>query len=106
MHTAIQYARNNWRKFTACLAHPELPLDKNPVEQAIRPFTLGRKNWIFSGSPRGAEASAFMYSLVETAKANDWEPKAYLQTLFERYPLAKNDEQRRALLPQFLKPRK
>jgi len=106
MHTAIQYATNNWCKFTACLEHPELPLDNNPIEQAIRPFTLGRKNWLFSGSPRGAEASAFMYSLVETAKANGWEPKAYLKTLFERYPLAKNDEQRRDLLPMFLKPSK
>lgn len=104
MHTALYYALNNWHKFTACLEHPELPLDNNPIEQAIRPFTLGRKNFLFSGSPRGAEASAFMYSLVETAKANDWEPKAYLQTLFERYPYARNDDERRALLPMFLKP--
>lgn len=106
MHTAIQYATNNWHKFTACLDHPELPLDNNPIEQAIRPFTLGRKNFLFSGSPRGAEASAFIYSLVETAKANGWEPKSYLQTLFERYPYAKNDDERRALLPMFLKPSK
>jgi len=104
MHTAIQYATNNWHKFTVCLDHPEIPLDNNPIEQAIRPFTIGRKNFLFSGSPRGAEASAFMYSLVETAKANGWEPKAYLQELFERYPYAKNDDERRALLPMFLKP--
>lgn len=103
MNKAIHYARNNWPKFTAFLDHPECPLDNNPIERAIRPFTLGRKNWIFSGSPRGAAASAFLYSLIETARANGWEPKAYLQTLFERYPSATTDEQRRALLPMFLK---
>ena len=106
MRTAIQYALNNWPKFIACLDHPELPMDNNIMEQAIRPFTTGRRNWLFSGGPRGAEASAFLYSLVETSKACGWEPKAYLQTLFERFPLAKNDEERRALLPMFLKPSK
>jgi len=106
MKIAIQYALNNWDKFTACLECPELPLDNNIMEQAIRPFTIGRKNWLFSGGPRGAEASAFLYSLVETAKACGWEPKAYLETLFERFPLAKNDDERRALLPMFLNPSK
>jgi transposase len=104
MNTAIHYALNNWHKFTAFIDHPALPLDNNPIEQQIRPFTLGRRNWLFSGSPRGAQASAFLYSLIETAKANGWEPKAYLQSLFERYPLATTEEQRRALLPMFLKP--
>jgi transposase len=99
MKTAIGYALNNWHKFSAFLTHPDLPIDNNPMEQAIRPFTLGRKNWIFAGSPRGADASAFIYSLVETAKANGLEPKCYLNELFERYPLAVNDEQRKALLP-------
>lgn len=104
MHTAVGYAVNNWTKLTAFVDHPYLPLDNNPMERAIRPFTLGRKNWLFSGSPRGAEASAFLYSLVETAKANGWEPKAYLNALFERYPHAHTDEQRRDLLPMYLKP--
>jgi transposase len=99
MKTAIGYALNNWHKFSAFLTHPGLPIDNNPMEQAIRPFTLGRKNWLFAGSPRGAEASAFIYSLIETAKANGLEPKRYLTELFERYPLALNDEQRSELLP-------
>ena len=106
MNKAIRYSLNNWPKFTAFLDYPELPIDNNPIEQAIRPFTLGRKNFLFSGSPKGAEASAFIYSLVETAKACGWEPKAYLQTLFECFPQAKNDEERRKLLPMFLKPSK
>lgn len=106
MNTAIHYALNNWHKFTAFIDHAALPLDNNPIERQIRPFTLGRRNWLFSGSPRGADASAFLYSLIETAKANGWEPKAYLQILFEQYPHAKTDDQRRELLPMFLKPSK
>lgn len=104
MQKAIGYALNNWAKLTAFLEHAELPLDNNPIESAIRPFTLGRKNFLFSGSPRGADASAFLYSLVETAKANGWEPKAYLEALFERFPYARTREEQRALLPMFLKP--
>lgn len=69
------------------------------MEQAIRPFTLGHKNRIFAGSPRGADASAFVYSLIETAKANGLEPKGYLKELFERYPLATGDNECKALLP-------
>jgi len=103
MRKAIQYALNHWEKFTAFIDHPELPIDNNPIERAIRPFTIGRKNWMFAGSPRGAEASAFIYSLVETAKANGWEPKAYLTELFTRYPKAQNQDEIRALLPMFLK---
>lgn len=99
MRTAIGYALNNWHKFIAFLDHPEMPIDNNVMEQAIRPFTLGRKNWIFAGSSRGADASAFIYSLVETAKANGLEPKAYLKDLFEQYPFATNDDERRQLLP-------
>lgn len=104
MQTAIGYGLNNWAKLTAFLDHPDLPLDNNPIENAIRPFTVGRKNFLFSGSPRGAEASAFLYSLVETAKANGWEPKAYLEALFERFPYARTREEQRALLPMFLNP--
>lgn len=104
MQKAIGYALNNWDKLTAFLEYPDLPLDNNPIENAIRPFTLGRKNWVLSGGPRGADASAFMYSLVETARANGWEPRSYLRALFERFPYARTREEQRALLPMFLKP--
>jgi len=99
MKTAIGYALNNWAKFTAFLDHPSLPIDNNLMERSIRPFTLGRKNFLFSGSPRGASASAFIYSLVESAKANGLEPKSYLEALFESYPHAQTDDERRTLLP-------
>lgn len=79
MGEALRYLLNHWDKLTRFLDHVDLPIDNNPIEQAIRPFTVGRRNWLFSGSPRGAHASAFMYSLVQTAKLNGWEPKHYLQ---------------------------
>mgnify|MGYP001819017029 FL=1 len=64
---------------------------------------IGRKNFLFSGSPRGADASATMYTLVESAKANDLEPWAYLNYLFEKLPEAKTEQALIALLPQNLK---
>jgi hypothetical protein len=94
MGEALRYLLNNWRKLTALLKRAELPLDNNPIVQAIHPFTVRRRHWLFSGSPRGGHASALMYSLAQTAKLNGWEPKHGLQALVERYPDAKNDEQR------------
>ncbi|WP_146127624.1 IS66 family transposase, partial [Clostridium luticellarii] len=61
-------------------------ISNNLSENSIRPFTLGRKNWLFSGSPRGAEASASVYSMIETAKANGLEPYSYLEFLFKNLP--------------------
>jgi len=61
--------------------------DNNAAENAIRPFVVGRKNWLFAGHPRGAEASATFFSLIETAKANGLEPFAYMQYLFGQLPL-------------------
>lgn len=103
MKTALGYTQNNWDALTAFMLHPHLPLDNNPVESSIRPFALGRRNWLYTASARGARASAFMYTLVESAKANGLEPKAYLQALFEHYPLATTVEERRQLLPMFIK---
>jgi hypothetical protein len=69
------------------------------AENAIRPFVVGRKGWLFAGSPAGAETSALLYSLVETAKANGLEPHAYLSYLFEHLPTAKTPDAVAALLP-------
>ncbi len=60
------------------------------------------KNWLFSGSPKGAAASAALYSLVETAKANSLEPLRYLHFLFKRLPYMRSADERRGLLPQYL----
>ena len=74
-------------------------MDNNLVENAIRPFVIGRKNWLFSVSPEGARASALFYSLIETAKANGLEPSKYLRYLFEKFPYAKTSEDVFNLLP-------
>ena len=101
---AIAYARNQWSRLIVYLEDGRLRIDNNLVENAIRPFAVGRKNWLFSGSPRGAKASAAFYSLIETAKANGLEPYAYLRFLFERLPYAKSKDGLQALLPQKIIP--
>jgi transposase len=81
------------------LDHPAVTPDTNACEGAIRPFVLGPKNWLFSGSPRGAAASATLFSIIETAKANVHNPYWYLRKLFEELPSAHTDEQILALAP-------
>jgi hypothetical protein len=83
---AIAYCRNQWDKLTAFLQDGRLELDNNRGERSIKPFVIGRKNWLFCNTPKGAKASATIYSIVETAKENDLNPFLYLQFLFERLP--------------------
>jgi hypothetical protein len=75
--------------------------DNNVAENAIRPFVIGRKNWLFAGHPNGAHAAATFYSLIETAKANGLEPYGYLCCLFERLPFVKDQSGYHALMPQY-----
>ncbi len=96
---AIGYALGQWPKLIRYLDHPVLTPDTNACENAIRPFVLGRKNWLFSGSPRGAAASAALFGIIETAKANGQEPYWYLRKLFEGLPLARTEADIVALLP-------
>ena len=100
---AITYTLGLWPKLTTYLEDGHIEIDNNKAENAIRPFVIGRKAWLFSGSPRGAHASATLYTLVETAKANNLEPWAYLNYLFENLPAAKSEQALLALLPQNLK---
>jgi transposase len=102
---AIGYALKQWGRLLVYLEDGRLRPDNNLAENAIRPFAVGRKNWLFSGHPRGADASATLYSLIETAKANDLEPYRYLRHLFEHLPTAASDAQRKALLPQYIDPK-
>ncbi|MHB8483352.1 MAG: IS66 family transposase [Nitrospiria bacterium] len=97
---ATGYALDLWERLERYTEDGRLRPDNNLAENAIRPFVVGRKNWLFSGSPRGAEASAAIYSLIETAKANGLEPYRYLRHLFERLPAAKTEADYKALLPQ------
>lgn len=100
---AIHYALGQWPLLITFLDDGHLEIDNNIAENAIRPFVLGRKNWLFAGSPKGAETSALLYSLIETAKACGLEPWAYLNHLFEHLPGAKSPEAVAALLPHNLK---
>lgn len=99
---AISYALGQWPILITFLEDGHLEVDNNRAENAIRPFVVGRKNWLFAGSPKGAETSALLYSLIETAKANGLEPWAYLNHLFEHLPTAKTPEAIAALLPHNL----
>ena len=99
---AINYTLKQWDHLVVYVKSPHVGLDNNAAENAIRPFAIGRKNWLFAGSPEGAQASAALYSLVETAKANDLEPYRYLRFLFERLPYARTPENYRKLTPQRL----
>lgn len=99
---AVSYTLNNWSRLLVFLDHPDLPPDNNGTENSIRPYVVGRKNWLFAVSTRGAEASAILYSLVETAKANGLEPYRYFRHLLENLPDAQTEAELRGLLPTAL----
>ena len=96
---ALNYMANQWPLLTEYVNNGIVPMDNNLVENAIRPFAIGRKNFLFSVTPKGAESSALFYSLIETAKANGLEPYRYLKYLFEEYPKTSSEEEIAALLP-------
>jgi len=84
--TAVEYSLNQWKKLTVFLMDGRLELDNNRSERAIKPFVIGRKNWLFANTPRGATASAKIYSVIETAKENNLNPFQYLKYIFEQLP--------------------
>ena len=96
---ALTYLDNQWASLVRVLDDGRLEVDNNLCENAIRPFVLGRKAWLFSDTPAGAEASARLYSLIETAKANGVEPYAYLRRVFTDLPAATTLVEIEALLP-------
>lgn len=96
---AINYLASEWPRLIRVLADGRLELDNNLCENAIRPFVMGRKAWLFSDTPAGAEASARLYSLIETAKANGIEPFSYLKRVFAALPAAQTLADIEALLP-------
>ena len=96
---ALHYLHGQWPKLVRFLENGAWPLDSNPVENAIRPFVVGRRSWLFADTIGGANASANLYSLIETAKANGIEPYGYLVALFRKLPLAKTVDDYEVLLP-------
>jgi transposase len=103
---AVAYLDGQWPKLVRVFDYGFVPLDTNLVENAVRPFALGRKNWLFAETVGGAEASANLYSVVETAKANGIEPWAYLQHVFAELPKAQTFDDVDALLPDRVQPHK
>jgi len=99
---AVSYTLDQWPRLVGYLEVGYATPDNNLAENAIRPFVVGRKNWLFAGTPEGAEASATLYSLIETAKANGLDTYQYLRYLFENLPFAQSEEDYRKLLPQQL----
>lgn len=97
--TAMSYMHNSWSRLIRYTERGDLPIDNNGCENAIRPFVVGRKAWLFSDTPAGAHASAVIYSLIETAKANGVEPYTWLRQVMRDLPAAKTVEDVEALLP-------
>jgi transposase len=96
---AVGYTLKQWDKLVTYLETPYLTPDNNACENAIRPFVMGRKSWLFCQSPEGADSSCGMYTLVQTAKLHGLVPFKYLMALFEKAPYASSPEDWEKLLP-------
>jgi transposase len=101
---AVAYAIDNWELLIRYVEDPLLTPSNNRAENAIRPFVVGRKNWLFAGTPAGAEASAIHYSLIESSKLAKLNPYEYLMYIFARLPYAKTRDDHAMLLPWNLTP--
>lgn len=96
---ALRYMLERWEKLVLFLEDPILGLGTNAVENAIRPFVMGRKAWLFSATVAGAEASAALYSLISMARAHGHNVHEYLKAVFTEMPKATTAEEMEALLP-------
>ena len=96
---AIAYSLNQWPKLVRYLDDGRLNIDNNRAERAIKPFVIGRKNWLFSNTVKGANASAVLYSFIETAKANGLIPFDYLTKIFNELPKLDDEAELDHLLP-------
>jgi len=96
---AMTYACNEWSRLCAYLEDGRIDIDNNAAERSIKPFVIGRKNWLFCNSVSGAEASAVIYSLLQSAKANELPLHQWLTFVLDQLPRCTTDEQRRSLLP-------
>ena len=83
---ALDYSLNRWAALSRYLNDGTLPIDNNHIEQQIRPWALGRKNWLFAGSLRSGKRAAAVMSLIQSAKLNGHDPYAYLKDVLKRLP--------------------
>jgi hypothetical protein len=100
---AIDYTLRRWDALVRYVAHGDYPIDNNPIENAIRPVALGRKNWLFAGSETAGKRAAAIMSLLATVKANGHEPQAWLTDVLTRLPTTL-DRDIDTLLPHSWKP--
>ena len=96
---ALHYLSTQWVKLSRFVTDGSYPIDNNPCENSIRPFVIGRRNWLFADTVGGANASANLYSLLQTCKVNRIDPHRYLAALFTALPLASTADDYEALLP-------
>ncbi|MDH2240286.1 IS66 family transposase [Pigmentiphaga sp. GD03639] len=96
---ALHYLHGQWPKLIRYVDNGSWPISNNPCENAIRPFVVGRRGWLFCDTVAGAHASANLYSLVETAKANGIDPYQYLQSMLKALPYAQTADDYEKLLP-------
>ena len=89
---AIDYTLKRWPAVLRYVGHGHLPIDNNPVENAIRPIALGKKNWLFTGSERAGCRAAAIQSLLATAKLNGLDPAAWLRETLEKLPTCRNNQ--------------
>ena len=89
---AIDYSLKRWQALTRYLQDGQAPIDNNWVENQIRPWALGRSNWLFAGSLRGGQRAAAIMSLIQSARLNGHDPYAYLKDVLERLPTHKNSQ--------------
>ena len=100
---AINYALSAWNHLLNYLDCPELFVDNSISERSIKPFVIGRKNWLFSGSETGAESSCFLFTLIENAKLYKLDPYEYLRCVFDQAPFCKSEKDFEKLLPWNIK---
>ena len=99
---AIYYLLEQWSYLTRYLEDGRLELSNNRAERSIKPFVMGRKNWLFANTPGGARASAVIYSLIETAKENELDPYRYLLWVLQNAPQLSEEGNHKQ--PSFLSP--
>ena len=96
---AIDYAIKRWPYLIAYIEDGRREIDNNRAERGIKPFVMGRKNWLFANTMGGAHASCHLFSLIETAKANNINPNQYLEHIFKELALCQSIEDYKNLLP-------
>jgi len=100
---ALTYIKNQWPYLTEYIHHGEVPISNCWIENQIRPFAVGRKNWMFTGTPESAKKAALLYSLIQSCKMNNIQPRAYLEyVLNQTHAMRRGDISSTLLLPQFI----